>query len=87
MSEKIGTSFFWIYLCSEHLTLRANPNAVFHWTNTGAVCVYLRARRNLLGFHLALVGHAGGLLFAEVDVSLGRALVEPPLTVGALDVV
>lgn len=55
---------------------------------TVCVCVYLCASGGLLHVsRLALVGHAGGLLLAELDVSVGCVLVEPPLTVGALDIV
>lgn len=50
--------------------------------------VYLRASSGLLHVgHLALVGHAGGLLLAELDVSVSCVLVEPPLTVGTLNIV
>jgi len=38
------------------------------------------------GSHLAL-GHARRLLAAELDVAIGGVLAEPPLAVGALDVV
>lgn len=48
---------------------------------------HLRAQGCFSGFQLALVGDAGGLLFAKVDVSLSGGLVEPPLAVGTLDVV
>lgn len=70
--------------------LRPNPNAIRRKRTLGAESggrAYLRADGRFLGFQLALVGDAGGLLFAEVDVSLGGALVEPPLAVGTLDVV
>lgn len=63
--------------------LRPSPNAHSH-THERA---HLRADGGFLGFQLALVGNAGGLLFAEVDVPLGGGLVEPPLAVGTLDVV
>lgn len=46
------------------------------------------ASRRLLGVaELVFVGHAGRLLLAELDVSVSCALVEPPLTVRALDVI
>lgn len=48
---------------------------------------HLCAEGSFPGFQLALVGNAGGLLFAKVDVSLSGGLVEPPLAVGTLDVV
>lgn len=51
-------------------------------------CAYLRAGGGLLHVgRLALVGHAGRLLLAELDVSVSCVLVEPPLTVGTLDIV
>lgn len=57
-------------------------------TITCVACVYLCATRRLLGIsYLALVGHTGGLLLAELDVSVSCTLVEPPLTVRALDIV
>lgn len=51
-------------------------------------CVYLCASRRLLDIAcLALVGHTGGLLLAELDVPVGCIFIEPPLTVRALDIV
>ena len=51
-------------------------------------CVYLCATKSLLDLcWFALVGSTGGLLLAELDVSVGCTLVKPPLTVRALNIV
>lgn len=48
----------------------------------------LRASWRFLGFsQLALVGHTGSLLLTELDVSVCRGLIEPPLTERTLNIV
>lgn len=89
-SKQSGACFSLRYKISSSVS-RDSYSQTTNGTDSHRVCragAYLCATGRPLGIaELVFVGHAGRLLLAELDVSVGCTLVEPPLTVRALDVI